>query len=66
MVFNIVDLLVIDWLIVCTITPRFLIVPGTAGFAGYKDYGHHARGFVVGVGVVAVTAIIAAGVAKFL
>lgn len=46
--FNVVDWLIIDWLIVCTVTPAFVVIPGTAGMAGYKNYGMHFRGFVVG------------------
>jgi hypothetical protein len=37
--FNLVDWLILDWLIVCTITPRFMVLPGTEGMAGYKNYG---------------------------
>lgn len=47
-VFNVVDLLVIDWLVLCTWTPRRLVIPGTEGMAGYTDYGHHFRGFIAG------------------
>lgn len=43
LVFFVVDLVVLDWLIYCTITPRRLVIPGTEGMAGYKDYGHHLR-----------------------
>jgi hypothetical protein len=46
--FNIVDWLILDWLIVCTITPRFVIIPGTEGMAGYKNYAMHFRGFLIG------------------
>jgi hypothetical protein len=46
--FNVVDWLILDWLIVCTITPRFVIIPGTEGMAGYKNYTMHFRGFVIG------------------
>lgn len=63
MVFNLVDLVLIDWVIVCWVTPSFLVIPGTAGLAGYKDYGHHFRGFLIGVlGLSAVAALIAAAV----
>jgi len=49
MVFNVVDLVVIDWLLVCAITPRWLVVPGTEHLiAHYKDYASHARLFVKG------------------
>ena len=52
-VFSLFDLLILDCLIYCTITPKFVIIPGTEGFAGYKDYGHqfraHMRGTVLQV-----------------
>jgi hypothetical protein len=37
-IFNLVDWLILDWLIFCVITPRFIIIPGTEGMAGYKDF----------------------------
>jgi hypothetical protein len=46
--FNLTDWLVLDWLIFCTMTPGFVVLPGTAGMSGYKDYGMHLRGFLVG------------------
>lgn len=46
--FNLTDLLVLDWLIFCAITPEFAVLPGTAGMSGYKDYRMHLRGFLVG------------------
>jgi hypothetical protein len=46
--FNLVDWLILDWLIVCTITPKFMVLPGTEGMAGYKNYGIHFRGFLIG------------------
>ena len=46
--FNLVDWLILDWLIFCTITPGFAVVPGTDGMAGYKNYAMHFRGFVAG------------------
>ncbi len=46
--FNLVDWLILDWLIVCTITPKFMMLPGTEGMAGYKNYGMHFRGFLIG------------------
>lgn len=48
MVFNLVDLLVFDWLIALTIRPKFMILPGTEGLKGYHDYGFHFRGFLKG------------------
>lgn len=43
MIFNLFDLIVLDFILFCTITPKFMVVPGTEGLAGYKDYGFHLR-----------------------
>jgi len=48
-IFNLVDLVILYWLIACTITPRFLVIPGTEGMKGYKDYRMHVRGFIAGI-----------------
>jgi len=47
-VFNLVDWLILDWLMFCTITPPFVVIPGSEGARGYKDYGYHFRGFLIG------------------
>ena len=47
-IFNLVDWLLLDWLLFCTITPSFIIIPGTAGMPGYKNYYFHFRGFMIG------------------
>ena len=66
LVFNVVDLLIIDWLFVVTLRPRIIVLPGTEGMAGYRDYAFHFRGFLIGLGFCAVsgllTALIAAGI----
>ena len=52
---NIYDLLIIDWLIFCTITPKFIVISGTSGNGGYKNYNIHffnfLRSFVVIAGI---------------
>lgn len=45
LVFNVYDLLILDWLIFCTITPKLVIIPGTENNPGYKDYKFHFIGF---------------------
>jgi hypothetical protein len=35
------DLFILDWLIFVTILPVFVVIPGTEGLAGYKDYWFH-------------------------
>ena len=47
--FNLVDLLVLDWLIFVTIQPKIAILPGTEGAAGYKDYAFHFYASLKGV-----------------
>ena len=61
-IFNLLDWLVLDWLIVVAICPSFIILPGTEGLAGYKDYGFHFRGFLIGTVITFVTSILVAGV----
>ena len=39
--FAVWDLLILDWLIFVTIQPDFIVIPGTEGLAGYKDYWFH-------------------------
>jgi len=61
--FNIWDWLVLDWLIFCTITPKFFVIPGSEGNPAYKDYAFHFRGFLIGtvfslvMGVIVATVI---------
>ncbi len=37
------DLVILDWLLFTTIQPNFIILPGTEGMAGYKDYTFHLK-----------------------
>jgi hypothetical protein len=46
--FNVVDWLLLDWVVFCTITPRFLVIPGSEGMSAYKDYAYHFRAFLIG------------------
>ena len=59
--FNLLDWLVLDWLIVVAIRPRFMILPGTEGLAGYADYGFHFRGFLIGSVITFFTSLLVAG-----
>lgn len=38
---NVFDLLIIDWLLFCTIQPSFVVLPGTRGMPEYRDYSFH-------------------------
>jgi len=61
-VFNAVDWLVIDWLLFCTVTPKFLVIEGTEGMAEYRNYRFHFRGFVVGTVLAAAASLALAAV----
>ena len=50
LVFNVFDLIVLDWLFFCTIQPRSMVLPGTTGMAAYRDYRFHFIGFLKGLG----------------
>ncbi len=54
--FNLFDLLVLDWLLFVTVQPRFIVLPGTEGLAGYKDYTFHFKAFLKGLAMTAVVA----------
>lgn len=64
--FNLVDLLLLDWLIFIVIQPRFTILPGTAGMAGYQDYAFHFRGFLIGMIFCLVGGLILGGVGSLI
>jgi uncharacterized MAPEG superfamily protein len=57
-VINLLDWLVLDWLIVVRIRPGFIILPGTEGLAGYGDYGFHFRGFLIGIVISSVISLL--------
>ena len=62
--FNIVDLVIIDCLIFCLWTPGFLIIPGTGGMDAYRDFGHHFKGFLVGIMVSIVASLLIATIVR--
>lgn len=41
--FALLDLIIIDWLIICTWRPKALVYPGTEDRAGWRDYGFHVK-----------------------
>jgi uncharacterized membrane protein (DUF485 family) len=48
MMWNIVDLLILDWLMFCTIQPKFMVLPGSEGHPQYKNYRFHFFAFCKG------------------
>lgn len=60
-VFNLVDLLLLDWLIFVRVQPKWVVLPGTEGLAGYRDYVFHFRAFLIGLALTAVVSPLLAG-----
>jgi hypothetical protein len=59
------DLVVLDWLVVSKITPRFVIIPGSEK-ADYKDFSHHCKAHAkAAVALVLVSLAMAAIVSHF-
>ena len=46
---NLLDLVLLDWFLLMTLKPKFMILPGTEGMAGYSDYRFHFRKFLNGI-----------------
>lgn len=58
--FNLIDLVILDWLIFVTWQPRRIVLPGTEGMAGYKDFRFHLEASLKGqIGIVAVSLVFA-------
>lgn len=54
---NLLDLVQLDWLLLMTLKPQFMIPPRTEGMAGYRNYAFHLRQFVNGVPLSAALAL---------
>ena len=63
--FNALDCLVIDCGLVYW-KPRFIVLPGTEGLAGYDDYTFHFRGLLIGFPLVLLRSAIVAGLLSFI
>src|SRR5574341_975502 len=61
--FNLVDAVIIDWLILLVIWPSLGVLPGTEGMAGYRDAKLHVTKFFKGFIFVAVGSLLTAGIA---
>ena len=60
MAWNAVDLLLVDWLLICTLASPLFIFPNTAHCAGRHDFRFHWMGFVKGcVAMSAISGVLA-------
>jgi len=62
-VFNVVDLVILDWLIFVRFTPKFAVLPGTEGLEGYDDYRFHFHTFLRGTAGIFVASLLVAAIA---
>jgi hypothetical protein len=62
--FNLVDLVILDWIIFCWLTPSFMVLPGTEGHPGYKNYRFHFIGFLKGTLIVLVASLLISGLTE--
>lgn len=58
--FNLFDLLVIDYLFVIQLQPDFIVLPGTEGMESYHDFFFHFVGFLKGLGFALVPSLLIA------
>lgn len=65
-IFNLVDLLILDWVLFCYFTPSFVVIPGTEGMAAYKDYGYHFRASLIGTVLSIIAGLVIAGIVTLL
>ena len=61
-VFNLFDLLVIDWLLIVAWHPTWFVPPGTDGDAANRTYRFHFMGFLKGLGFCVIAGLVTAGV----
>jgi hypothetical protein len=60
MIGNLFDLVVLDILIFSLWTPKFIVIPGTEGMAGYKDISFHLKAHLRGtLGLIVLSALLA-------
>lgn len=60
---NLIDLVLLDWLLFVTFKPRFMILPGTEGMAGYNDYGFHFQKFLKGIVITLILSAVVTAIA---
>ena len=65
MLVNLGDLVILDWLIVSKITPKFVIIPGSAE-KDYKDFSHHYKGHVKATIIMMLLSMIMAAVISYI
>jgi len=57
-VWNLLDLVLLDFFLLMTLKPKFIILPGTEGMVGYRDDWFHVRKFLHGFVLMFVLALV--------
>jgi len=65
-IFNLVDLILLDWFMFCTLTPKFVIIPGTEGSEAYKDYLFHFKASITGAILSIMAGLLIAGIVSLM
>jgi hypothetical protein len=60
--FNLVDAVIIDWLILLVLWPGLSVLPGTEGIAGYKDARRWTINLIKGFALAPIAGVLVAGV----
>jgi hypothetical protein len=58
------DLVILDWLIISRITPKFVVIPGTVR-EDYKDFSHHYKGHAKATIVLILACLGIAGIVSY-
>lgn len=64
-IFNLVDLLILDWLIVCWVRPRWVILPGTEHIVIPNPYRHHCKESLLGTASLGIIGLAIAALLSF-
>lgn len=63
MAWNVVDLVIVDWLLICTLSVACYLLPGTEEGVNHRQYRFHAIGFAKGFVVMSLIALLLSAVA---
>ena len=66
MTWNVVDLVIVDWLLICLLRIKYFVLPGTEDCEGNKDYKFHFIGFLKGIFAMTIVAVLFSGISYFM
>lgn len=66
MTWNVVDLVIVDWLFICLLRIKYFVLPRTEDCEGNKDYKFHFIGFLKGIVAMTIVAVLFSGISYFM